>query len=129
MPLSTVESAYQAIQSTTPSSPSLCDSSPDLFHVIFSTDEMNMSVMYMEDTLWDDGHHRSILFLECDTIESYQWILTTSTIVVVSSILESTHSVLYEGNLRNISPTIPLDISITPKVVDNVHIGDSCSTD
>jgi hypothetical protein len=49
MPLSPVESAYQAIQSTTPSSP-LCDSSLDLFHVIFPTDEMIMSVTSMEDT-------------------------------------------------------------------------------
>jgi hypothetical protein len=72
MPLSPVESTYQAIESATPSSPSLCDSSPDSFHVIFPTDEMIMSVMSMEYTPWDDGHHRSILFLECDTIESYQ---------------------------------------------------------
>jgi hypothetical protein len=90
---------------------------------------MIMSVMSMEDTPWDDGHHRSILFLERDTIESYKWILTLLTIVVVSSIPESTHDVLYEGNLRNISPTIPLDISIKPGVVENVHIGASCSTD
>jgi hypothetical protein len=45
MPLSSVKSAYQAIQSTTPSTPSLGDLSPDLFHVIFPTDEMIMPVM------------------------------------------------------------------------------------
>jgi hypothetical protein len=61
MPLSLVESAYQAIQSTTPSTPSLDELSPYPFRVIFPTDEMIMSVM--EDTPWDDGHHRSILFL------------------------------------------------------------------
>ena len=71
MPLSLVESSYQAIQLTTPSPPSLCDMSLDLFHVIFPTDEMIMSVMPMEDTPWDDGHHRSIPFLEPETIESY----------------------------------------------------------
>jgi hypothetical protein len=62
MLLSLVESAYQDIQSTTPSTISLDEFSPDPFHVIFPTDEMIMSVM--EDTPWDDGHHRSILFLE-----------------------------------------------------------------
>jgi hypothetical protein len=36
---------------------------------------------------------------------------------------------LYEGNLSNISPTIPLDISIKPGVMENIHIGASCSTD
>jgi hypothetical protein len=45
MPLSSVESAYQAIQSTTPSTPSLGDLSPDPFRVIFPTDEMIMSIM------------------------------------------------------------------------------------
>jgi hypothetical protein len=72
MPLSPVESAYQAIKSATPSTPSLGALSLDPFHVIFPTDEMIMSVMSMEDTPWDDGHHRSILFLEKCTIEGYQ---------------------------------------------------------
>jgi hypothetical protein len=129
MTLSPVESAYHAIQSTTPSTPSLYDSSPDSFHVIFPTDDMIMSVMSMEDTPWDDGHHCSILFLEKNTIESYRRISTPSTIVVISFIPESTHNVLYEGNLSNISSTIPLDISIKPGVIENVHIGASCSVD
>jgi hypothetical protein len=90
-------------------------------------DEMIMSVM--EDTPWDDGHHRSILFLEQHTIESYQRISTPSTVVVISTIPESTHDVFSEGNLSNISPTIPLDISIKPGIVENVHIGASCSPD
>jgi hypothetical protein len=76
MALSLVESTYEAIQSTTPSTLSLGDSSPDPFNVIFPTDEMIMSAMLMEYTAWDDGHHHSILFLEQHTIESYQWIST-----------------------------------------------------
>jgi hypothetical protein len=63
------------------------------------------------------------------TIESYQWISTPSTIVVISNIPESTHDVFSEGNLSNISPITPLDISITPGIVENVHIGASCSPD
>jgi hypothetical protein len=124
MSLSPVESAYQAIQSATPS---LGELSPDPFRVIFPTDEMIMSVM--EDTPWDDGHHRSILFLEQHTIENYQRISTPSTVVVISTIPESTHDVFSKGNLSNISPTIPLDISIKPGIVENVHIGASCSPD
>jgi hypothetical protein len=69
IPLSLFESTYQASQLATPS---LGDLSPDPFHVIFPTDKMIMSVMSMEDTPWDDGHHRSILFLEQRTIEGYQ---------------------------------------------------------
>jgi hypothetical protein len=129
MPLSPVESAYQSIQSTTPSTPSLGDLSSDPFRVISPMDEMIMSIMSMEDTPWDNGHHCSILFLEKHTIEGYQWISTPSTIVIISTIPESTHDLFYEGNLSNISPTIPLDISIKPGIVKNVHIGASCSHD
>jgi hypothetical protein len=121
MPLSPIECTYQAIQSATPSTPSLNELSPDPFHVIFPIDEMIMSVM--EDTPWNDGHHRSILFLEQHTLENYQCISTPSTIPA------STHNVFSEGNLRNISPTIPLDISIKPGIIKNVHIGASCSPD
>jgi hypothetical protein len=125
--LSLVESTYQAIQSATPSTSSLDELSPDPFRVIFLTDEMIMSIM--EDTPWDDGHHRSILFLEQHTLENYQWISTPSTVVVILTIPESTHDVFSEGNLSNISPTIPIDISIKPGIVENVHIGASCSPD
>jgi hypothetical protein len=124
MPLSLFESAYQAIQLITHYTPSLGELSPNPFHVIFPMDEMIMSIM--EDTPWNDGHHRSILFLEQHTIESYQRISTSSTIIIISTIPESTHNVFFEGNLSNISPIIPLDIS---RIVENVHIKASCSPD
>jgi hypothetical protein len=113
----------------TPSPPSLYDTSPDLFRMIFPIDEMIMAVTYMEYTPWDDGHHLSTLFLEPETIESHHWISISSTIVFISSIHEPTHDVLYEGNLGNISPSIPLDILIKPRVMENVHIDASCSID
>jgi hypothetical protein len=37
--------------------------------------------------------------------------------------------VFAEGNLSNISPTVPIDISIKPGIVENVHIGASYSSD
>jgi hypothetical protein len=55
--------------------------------------------------------------------------LTLSTVVVISTVPATTHDVFVEGNLRNISPTIPIDISIKPGIVENVHIGASCSSD
>jgi hypothetical protein len=102
---------------------------PDPFHVLFNTNEMIMTIMSMEDTPWDDGNHYSILFLKPEIIESYQWISNPSTIAIISSILEPTHNVLYEAKLGNISPTIPLDISIKHGVMENVHIDASCLLD
>jgi hypothetical protein len=129
MPLIPIELAYQAIQSENPSPRSLLDTSPDPFHVVFHTNEIIMTVMSMEDTPWDDGHHRSIIFLEPKTIESYQWILNLYTVINIPPISKPIRDVLYEGNLGNISPTIPLDILIKPRIMENVHIGASCSSD
>jgi hypothetical protein len=114
MPLSLIEFAYQAIQSVTPSPHYLLDMYLYPFRMVFHTYEKNMIVMSMEDTPWDDGNNRSILFLEPEIIESYQWISNVSTVVTISPIPQPTHDVLYEGNLGRISPTIPLDISIKP---------------
>ena len=32
-----------------------------------------------------------------------------------------------EGNMANISSTIPINISVNPDVVENIHIGANCS--
>jgi hypothetical protein len=57
------------------------------------------------------------------------FLLTPSTIVFISTIPGSTHDVFSEGNLSNISPTIPIDIFVKPGIIENVHIGASCSQD
>jgi hypothetical protein len=53
--------------------------------------------------------------------------LTPSTVVVITTVPGSTQDVFAEGNLSKISPTIPIDISVKPRLVENVHIGASCS--
>jgi hypothetical protein len=90
---------------------------------------MIMKIMSMEDAPCDDGHHHSILFMEPETIESFQQILNLSTFVSIPPIPEPILDFLYEGNLGKISPTIPLDISIKFEVMENVHINASCSAD
>jgi hypothetical protein len=127
MSLSPVESSYQAIQSANHTTSSCEELSSDPFRFVFPTDEMIMSVL--ADNPWDDGHHRSILFLEQQTLENYQRISTPSTVIDITTVPESTQDVFAEGNLSNISPTIPIDISVKSGIVENVHIGDSCSPD
>jgi hypothetical protein len=127
MPLSPIESDYQAIQSATPPTSSCEELSLDPFRVVFPTAEMIMSVL--DDTPWDDGHHRSILFLGQQTLENYQRISPPSTVVVISTVPQFTQDVFAEGNLSNISPTIPIDISVKPGIVENVNIGTSCSAE
>jgi hypothetical protein len=50
-----------------------------------------------------------------------------STVVVISTVPQFKQDVFAEGNLSNISPTIPIDISVKPGIVENVNIGTSCS--
>jgi hypothetical protein len=88
MSLSSVESAYQDIQSANLLTYSYEELSPDPFRVVFPTDEMIMSVLI--DNPWDNGHHRSILFLEQQTLENYQRISTPSTVVVIMTVPRST---------------------------------------
>jgi hypothetical protein len=85
-----------------------------------------MIMSILDDTSWDDGHHRSILFLEQQTLENYQRISPPSTVVVISIVPQFTQDVFAEGNLINISPMIPIDISVKPGIVENVNIGTSC---
>lgn len=40
-----------------------------------------------------------------------------------------THQVWLEGNMGNITQTMPIDISVKPSVVKNVHIWVTCSPD
>ena len=37
------------------------------------------------------------------------------------------HNVELEGNLRNITTTFFVDISVKPGVVENIHLGHNCS--
>jgi len=93
--------------------------SPDPFDDTFHIDESILEVMSLEETPCEDSHHHSFLFLEPKTIETHP-----DTPVLPKIITNSHHDVLFEGNLGNISSTIPIDISIKLGIVENIHIGD-----
>ena len=37
------------------------------------------------------------------------------------------HEVFSEGNLSNITQTVPINISVKPGIVENIHVGVTCS--
>jgi hypothetical protein len=80
--------------------------------------------MSLEETPWDDSHHRSSFFLKPETIDTHP-----DTLVLPGILTNSHHDVLSEGNLGNIYATIPIDISVKLGIVENIHIGASCSPD
>jgi len=39
------------------------------------------------------------------------------------------HEVFSEGNMGTITQTMPIDISVKPRIVENIHIGVTCSSE
>lgn len=83
--------------------------------------------MSLDETPWNDIHHCSSFLLSLSEIPSclesfvsYNPTCPLQTLVLV-------HEVLSKGNMGNITATMPLDICIKPGIVENIHIGVSCS--
>jgi hypothetical protein len=76
---------------------------------------------------WDDLHHRSYFLPELRRIEAGEFAMTMNGDSPCPINPLDTHKVYAEGNVEIIVATIPIDISKTPGVVDNVFIGVDCS--
>ena len=72
-------------------------------------------------------HHRSYFLSELKHIERDEFKKTLSEKVGRLMHPLCTHGIYGEGNMENISPTIPINISGTPSKIENVYIGVSCS--
>ena len=101
--------------------------SPDPLREFFPSNEAIVETMSLEDLSWSDGHHRSSFMPGLgemfDCIERFASQVPTPPLQ--TPIL--THEVLSEGNLSNITQTMPIDISVKPRVVENIHVGVTCS--
>ena len=97
--------------------------------LILPSDEAIMEAMTETERPWEDLHHRSYSSLDLNNMHvvekdlhnsiGYDWFCSPVT----------THDVFAEGNMLNISKTIPINISKTPGKIENVLIGADCSLD
>ena len=90
----------------------------DPFQQVFYTDESIREILSMDESPWDDLHH----WFENDF----------SSIFTIDYVKEPHNPILItnsdsEINLGNISTIVPIDISVKPGVVENIHIGASCT--
>ena len=103
--------------------------SPDPLRETFPSDEAIIETMSLEELPWGDGHHRSSfmpsLGAMTNCLERYATQVPTPPLQ--TPIL--THEVFSEGNLSNITQTVPINISIKPGIVENIHVGVNCSSD
>jgi hypothetical protein len=145
MPLSPAEAKYDAIQSTSPSPddqhlvasnsyslPSWLNSLSSTFDYIlhiFPSDESIMEMLSIEESPWDDNHHRSSFLPSLDEIEENIQSIFPSDIVDNPQSPILTQDTISEGNLGNISQTISVDISEKEGVMENIQLGMNCSTE
>jgi hypothetical protein len=79
------------------------------------------------DRPWDDLHHRSYFLPELGRIEAGEFVLTMTGDRSCPINPLATHTVYAEGNMETIAKMIPIDISRTPGIMENVFIGADCS--
>ena len=146
MPLSLIEIDYCELiaASDTPSSndaplslsldvysqsPWLGDSdSPDPLKEMFPSYEAIAETMSLKDLPWDNGHHRSSFMPGLGAMSTCLKSFASQTPPPPLQIPILTHEVFTERNLSNITQMMPIEISVKPGIVKNIHVGVTCSS-
>ena len=102
---------------------SMCSSSgSDPLDIKLFTNETIMEVMCPIEKPWEISHHRSLFIPTTDQLKRFDLKLTTRKECDWFRNPFSAQPVFVEGNLSNISATIPINISSNPKVTENIMI-------
>ena len=95
--------------------------------MVLLSDEAVLEAMCGRDKICEDLHHWSYFLLELSRIESQEFHMWLEDDVDMLVNPLPREGMLVEGNMENIFATIPINISVNPNVVENVHIGANCS--
>ena len=76
---------------------------------------------------WEELHHRSYFLPKLDLLEREYFREVLSERIGSPMVPLSSPSLMADGNMMNISPTIPINISHDPGKIENVYIGAECS--
>jgi hypothetical protein len=99
----------------------------DSLDLVFPSDEAIIEAMTSPDKPWDDLHHKSYFLPELRRIEAGEFILTMTRDRSCPINPLATHEVYAKSNMETITETIPINISRTPGVMENVFVGVDCS--
>ena len=99
----------------------------DYLDSVFPSDEAIIEAMSRVEPPWEELHHIYYFLpkLDCWEFEDFREILSErigSPMVPLSSL-----GLMADGNMANISPTIPINISHDLGKIENVYIGVECS--
>ena len=90
-------------------------------------DETIMEVMCSIEKPWEISHHRSSFIPMTDQLKKIDLELTIDKKFDWFKCPFPAQSIIIEGNLLNISNTIPINISSNPNIIENIMIGTDCS--
>jgi hypothetical protein len=138
MPLSSAEVAYSLVQQTSatpdPTPAQVLDPPPepiwaqgslattDLLDLVLPSDEAVIEAMTSPDRPWEDLHHRSYFLPELHRIAAGEFPITMTGDQSCPINLLATQEIYAKGNMATIAETIPINISRTPDVIDNVFV-------
>jgi hypothetical protein len=97
--------------------------------LVFPSDEVIIEEMTSPDKPWDDLHHISYFLPELRRIEAREFTLTMTGDRSCPINPLATHVVYTEGTMETIAEIIPINISRTPGVMENVFIRVDCSSE
>jgi hypothetical protein len=138
MPLSDTEVAYSLVQQASVNTdPTLAKELDPLLETIWAqgsltnidsldlvllSDEAVIEAMTSPDKPWEDLHHRSYFFPNLNRIKAGEFTVTMTGDRSCHTNPLATHKIYVEGNMATIAKTIPINISRTPGVIDNVFV-------
>ena len=103
--------------------------SHDCLDDVFPSDEAILEVMSGVEQPWEELHHRSYFLPKLDRMECGDFREILSDKIGSPMVPLISPSLMANGNMANVSPTIPINISRDLGKVENVYIGAYCSPD
>jgi hypothetical protein len=94
----------------------------DSLDLVFPSDEEIIEVMTSLEKPWVDLHHRSCFLPELRRIEAGEFTLNMTGDRSCPINPLAMHTIYAEGNMETITGMIPIDISRTPGVVENILV-------
>ena len=103
--------------------------SHDCLDDVFPSDEAILEAMSGIEQHWEELHHRSYFLPNLDNLECDDFRAILSEKIGSPMVPLSSPGQMAEGNMANLSPTIPINIFRDPGKTENVYIGVDCSPD
>ena len=81
-----------------------------------------MQMMSVDEPVWEDHHHRSSFLPNSSSVDFDLVSLISTDIVSNPQTLVLLQDTDFEGNLCNITKTIPIDIPVKPRTIEHILV-------